>query len=197
MATTAILIVHILTAMAVVGLVLMQHGKGADAGAAFGAGAAGGVSGSVFGAQGSSNFLSRTTAILATVFFVTSLSLAYLSQSDTEQPKSIMERTTVTEEPKPISEPVPAAPSDVPQLPDAPGGEATEPAADAQTTEGVTVSADAPQDVPLEPAAAASSEIPQSPKESVTDTTAPVGQVTEETPVSTETPQDVPPKPAP
>ena len=117
MATTIILIVHILAAMAIIGLVLLQHGKGADAGAAFGAGAAGGVSGSVFGAQGSSNFLSRTTALLATVFFVTSLSLAYLSQSNKSAPKSIMEKSTMSEQPKSVSDPVPAVPSDVPQLP--------------------------------------------------------------------------------
>jgi len=117
MATTIILIVHILAAIAIIGLVLLQHGKGADAGAAFGAGAAGGVSGSVFGAQGSSNFLSRTTAILATVFFVTSLSLAYLSHSSKAAPKSIMEKTSVSEQPKSAPETTPAAPSDVPQLP--------------------------------------------------------------------------------
>lgn len=96
MATTIILVVHILAAMAIIGLVLLQHGKGADAGAAFGAGASGGASGSVFGAKGSANFLSRTTAMLATVFFVTSLSLAYLSQSG-EEPKSLMEQSTTTE----------------------------------------------------------------------------------------------------
>jgi preprotein translocase subunit SecG len=124
MATTIILIVHILAAMAIIGLVLLQHGKGADAGAAFGAGAAGGVSGSVFGAQGSTNFLSRTTAILATVFFVTSLSLAYLHQSTSAEPESIMERTTSSEQPK-QSVTIPAEPSDVPELPQAPVSENT------------------------------------------------------------------------
>lgn len=68
-------VLHVLTAIAVIGLVLMQHGKGADMGAAFGSGA----SGSLFGATGSSNFLSRTTAILATVFFVTSIGLTVFS----------------------------------------------------------------------------------------------------------------------
>ncbi|NWG87279.1 MAG: preprotein translocase subunit SecG [Hydrogenophilaceae bacterium] len=68
-------IFHILAAVAVVGLVLLQHGKGADMGAAFGSGA----SGSLFGATGSANFLSRATAVLATVFFMTSLGLAYFS----------------------------------------------------------------------------------------------------------------------
>jgi len=69
-----LLISHVLIAALIIGLVLIQRGKGADAGAAFGAGA----SGTVFGSRGSANFLSRTTAGLATLFFVTSLSLAYL-----------------------------------------------------------------------------------------------------------------------
>ena len=69
-----VLIVNIISALGVIGLVLMQHGKGADMGAAFGSGS----SGSVFGASGSSNFLSRTTAILAAVFFTTTLGLSYL-----------------------------------------------------------------------------------------------------------------------
>src|SRR5262245_36991193 len=68
-----LLVVHLLVAVAVCGFVLLQHGKGADMGAAFGSGA----SGSLFGAAGSANFLSRTTAILATVFFVTSLGLTW------------------------------------------------------------------------------------------------------------------------
>jgi preprotein translocase subunit SecG len=88
---SALLIVHILVAVAIVGLVLIQHGKGADAGAAFGAGASGGASGSVFGAQGSSNFLSRSTGMLATVFFITSLSLAYTAKNAGDE-KSLMER---------------------------------------------------------------------------------------------------------
>jgi preprotein translocase subunit SecG len=66
---------HVLIALAIIGLVLLQHGKGADMGSGFG----GGASSSLFGATGSANFLSRTTAILATVFFLTSLGLAYLA----------------------------------------------------------------------------------------------------------------------
>jgi preprotein translocase subunit SecG len=69
------LTIHILVGLGVIGLVLMQHGKGADMGAAFGSGA----SGSLFGATGSANFLSRMTAVLATVFFITSLTLAYMA----------------------------------------------------------------------------------------------------------------------
>jgi preprotein translocase subunit SecG len=76
-----ILVLHVLAAAGIVGLVLLQHGKGADVGAAFG----GGVSGSLFGASGSANFLSRATAVLALVFFLTSLGLTYFSsrKSDT------------------------------------------------------------------------------------------------------------------
>ena len=91
MYTTLILTVHIIVAFSIIGLVLIQHGKGADAGAAFGGGAAGGASGSVFGAQGSGNFLSRTTGILAGLFFMTSLAMAYLASSGHEKPTSVME----------------------------------------------------------------------------------------------------------
>ena len=70
-----IIVIHILLGIGIIGLILMQQGKGADAGAAFGSGG----SGSVFGAQGSASFLSRTTAIFASLFFVTSLGLAFLS----------------------------------------------------------------------------------------------------------------------
>jgi preprotein translocase subunit SecG len=79
---STVLTVHILVALGIIGLVLMQHGKGADMGAAFGSGS----SGSLFGSSGSANFLSRTTAVLATVFFVTSLSLAYLAAA---KPKTV------------------------------------------------------------------------------------------------------------
>ena len=76
---TVILAVHIIIAITLIGLILIQQGKGADAGAAFGGGGGGGASSTVFGSQGSGNFLSKTTAILATSFFVTSLFLSYLS----------------------------------------------------------------------------------------------------------------------
>src|SRR5437870_5073920 len=68
-----LIVVQVICAVAIIGLVLLQHGKGADMGAAFG----GGASGSVFGATGSANFLSRATAILATVFFLTSMGLTW------------------------------------------------------------------------------------------------------------------------
>lgn len=72
---TLIIVGHVLIALAIIGLVLLQHGKGADMGSGFG----GGASSSLFGATGSANFLSRATAVLATVFFLTSLGLAYLA----------------------------------------------------------------------------------------------------------------------
>jgi preprotein translocase subunit SecG len=71
---TLIIVVQLLSALGIIGLVLLQHGKGADMGAAFGSGA----SGSLFGATGSANFLSRTTAILAAIFFASTLTLTYL-----------------------------------------------------------------------------------------------------------------------
>ncbi|MDR2189125.1 MAG: preprotein translocase subunit SecG [Azonexus sp.] len=84
-----VLTVHILVALAIIGLVLMQHGKGADMGAAFGSGA----SGSLFGATGSANFLSRTTAVLAAVFFATSLTLAYVASNTVKTTGSVMQET--------------------------------------------------------------------------------------------------------
>ncbi len=81
MLTDIVIIFHVLIALVIIGLVLLQHGKGADMGSGFG----GGSSGSLFGATGSANFLSRATAVLATVFFLTSLGLAYLA---TNKPKS-------------------------------------------------------------------------------------------------------------
>lgn len=91
-------IVHILVALGLIGLVLLQQGKGADIGAAFGSGA----SNTVFGARGSANFLSRTTAVLAVLFFVTSLSLAYFV---TAAPKhqSVIERAAQPVTPTPES----------------------------------------------------------------------------------------------
>ena len=82
---TLVLVVHVMAGLAIVGLVLLQHGKGADVGAAFGSGSAG----SVFGSSGSANFLSRATAIAAVVFFLTSLGLTYISGSKTEH-KGVM-----------------------------------------------------------------------------------------------------------
>ncbi len=98
---TLVWIVHIVVAVAVIALVLLQHGKGADMGAAFG----GGSSGSLFGSTGSANFLSRTTAILATVFFLTSLTLAYFGLQQ-HKSTSVLDRAAV---PAPATQP--AAPA--------------------------------------------------------------------------------------
>jgi len=87
------LIVHTLIALLIIVLVLLQRGKGADAGAAFGAGA----SGTVFGARGSSSFFSRATAVCATLFFVSSLTLAYLSSQASTAPSSLLENAPVVE----------------------------------------------------------------------------------------------------
>ena len=78
-----VLLVHVLAGLGVIGLVLVQHGKGADMGAAFGSGA----SGSLFGSSGSANFLSRSTAVLATVFFITTISLSYLAGQAPKAPE--------------------------------------------------------------------------------------------------------------
>ena len=83
----SVLIAHTLIAILIIVLVLLQRGKGADAGAAFGAGA----SGTVFGARGSSSFFSRATAVCATAFFVSSLTLAYLSSQGSSAPASLLE----------------------------------------------------------------------------------------------------------
>ena len=82
-----ILAVQMLSALVMIGLILVQHGKGADMGAAFGSGG----SGSLFGATGSANFLSRTTAVLATVFFIATLALAYFGNLRTEGSTSVLD----------------------------------------------------------------------------------------------------------
>lgn len=84
---TVLLTVQLLTALGMIGLILVQQGKGADMGAAFGSGA----SGSLFGATGSANFLSRTTAVLAAVFFVSTLALAYFGSAQPRSSSSVLE----------------------------------------------------------------------------------------------------------
>lgn len=88
---TIILTAQMLSAIAMIALILVQHGKGADMGAAFGSGG----SGSLFGASGSANFLSRTTAILATVFFVSTLGLAYFGNLRPSSGSSVLESAQV------------------------------------------------------------------------------------------------------
>ena len=85
----AILVLHVLAALTICGLVLLQHGKGADMGAAFGSGSAG----SLFGSSGSANFLSRATGVLAAVFFLTSLGLTWFSTHKTEAQGVVLERS--------------------------------------------------------------------------------------------------------
>ncbi len=104
---TLIWVLHVLSAISVVVLVLLQHGKGADMGAAFGSGS----SGSLFGASGSANFLSRMTGGLAAVFFITSLGLTYLSSHKTET-GGVMDKAIPVKSSKPM-EPAPAVPPDV------------------------------------------------------------------------------------
>ena len=113
MTISILLVIHVLLSLSIIGLVLLQRGKGAEAGAALG----GGASGSVFGAQGAANFLSRTTAILATSFFVTSLGLAYLSSN--QQVTSSLETGSVLEQTTDAPAAI-EAPSDIPTAADAP-----------------------------------------------------------------------------
>ncbi|MBT8091493.1 MAG: preprotein translocase subunit SecG [Gammaproteobacteria bacterium] len=118
----AVLITHTLIALLIIVLVLLQRGKGADAGAAFGAGA----SGTVFGARGSSSFFSRATAICATLFFVSSLTLAYLSSQATSAPASLLEDAPSVEAP---ADAVPELSEEMP-VTDLPSLEPTEDAPD-------------------------------------------------------------------
>jgi len=101
-----ILSVHVLIALGLVAMVLLQHGKGADAGAAFGSGA----SATVFGSRGSGSFMSRTTGILAGLFFATSLSLAYLATQQQREPRSLMDAPPVQQQ-APASQPAPDVPA--------------------------------------------------------------------------------------
>ena len=111
-----VLVAQIVSALAMVGLILMQHGKGADMGAAFGSGS----SGSLFGAAGSANFLSRTTAILAAAFFLSSLGLTYLGTLHTK-PKDVMQQGVMGNVPAAPGGDAPKAPAPVP-APAAPTG---------------------------------------------------------------------------
>ena len=86
------LVAHVLIAVSIIGLVMLQRGKGADAGAGFGSGA----SGTVFGARGSANFLSRTTAVMAALFFASSLTLAYMN-SNRQVATSLLDTTLIDE----------------------------------------------------------------------------------------------------
>ena len=115
---TLILAIHMVISVLLVGLILIQHGKGADAGAAAlggGGGGGGGASSSLFGSQGSASFLSRTSAILAMLFFISSLTLAYFA-GRTDRVESVTESVvptmSITEQ-----DAVKPAPADLPELP--------------------------------------------------------------------------------
>ena len=106
---TVVIVLHVLLALAIIGLVLLQHGKGADMGSGFG----GGSSASLFGATGSANFLSRTTAVLATIFFLSSLGLAYFATNRPRAGAGILDAVKTeqpaAEVPQPAAAPKPAA----------------------------------------------------------------------------------------
>jgi len=131
--TTLLIVVQVVSAITIIVLVLLQHGKGADMGAAFG----GGASGSLFGATGSANFLSRSTAAVATVFFVATLGLAYTSTAvrrpapDTGGVMSVPQGTPTA--PADIPSPASQIPGSVPSgnAPAAPAGAAPAPSAPA------------------------------------------------------------------
>jgi preprotein translocase subunit SecG len=121
---TLVLVIHILAAAGIVVLVLLQHGKGADMGAAFGSGSAG----SLFGSAGAANFLSRTTAVLAAVFFLTSMGLTYFSMPS--KSGGVMQQLEIPAVPQGAAPPAqkPAAPASSAPSPAAPtdGGKSSE-----------------------------------------------------------------------
>ncbi|WP_020396150.1 preprotein translocase subunit SecG [Thiolinea disciformis] len=130
-----LLIVQIVVSVAMIALILMQHGKGADAGAAFGSGS----SGTVFGSQGSANFLSRTTAILATVFFLNSLGLAWIvAHNNPRAPSSIIDKVQQS-----APETTPTAPVTSSSVPAAPAVE-SQTATPAVTAPATTPSGETP-----------------------------------------------------
>jgi preprotein translocase subunit SecG len=107
---SVVLVAHVFVALMIIGLVLLQRGKGAEAGTGFGAGA----SGTVFGARGSASFLSRATGLLAALFFITSLALAYLGTQRTA-PASLLEAPAAEQSVAPSAPPPAPAAGDVPQ----------------------------------------------------------------------------------
>lgn len=118
---TVIIVIQVLSALTIIGLVLVQHGKGADMGAAFGSGA----SGSLFGATGSSNFLSKSTGIAAAVFFAATLALAFLGNRPATASGGVMDRLPAGAVTAPAAAPAAAAPA-APATPAAPAPGATE-----------------------------------------------------------------------
>jgi preprotein translocase subunit SecG len=118
--TNILIIVHVVVALGIIGLVLLQHGKGADMGSGFG----GGASTSLFGATGSANFLSRATAVLATLFFALSLALAYIASNHPRDSGSVMDRVQQPAVPSKAEEKKEAVPADTAGQKPAPAGEA-------------------------------------------------------------------------
>lgn len=144
-----VIVVQVISALAIIGLVLLQHGKGADMGAAFGSGA----SGSLFGASGSSNFLSKSTAVAAAIFFASTLALAYMGNTRTVATSGgVMERMNNNAGSAVPNATTPAAP--VNDVPGAPAGAPAAPAAPA-TAPAADVPAAPATDVPAAPAAPA------------------------------------------
>jgi preprotein translocase subunit SecG len=124
-----LLVIHVIIATAIIALVLLQHGKGADMGASFGSGS----SGSLFGASGSANFLSRTTAVLATIFFASSLVLTYV-YAHKSAPKGVLDS---------VLKSAPAAPAG--ETKDVPGGVPSGPVEPAAPADGGTKSGEIPK----------------------------------------------------
>lgn len=157
MLQTILLVLHILVGLSLIGLILIQQGRGATTGAAFGSGA----SSTVFGARGSATFLSRATAILATVFFANCLLLAYLS-TQTVAPKGLIERASTS------APAAPAIPSDAPPVPagsDAPPVPAAPPSDTAKSEPPAAPAQPAPADMPSIPAEQKSAPAEQPPKQ--------------------------------
>jgi preprotein translocase subunit SecG len=153
MIETLLVVLHVLLAVGLIGLVLMQHGKGADAGAAFGSGA----SATVFGARGATSFRSRATSILATLFFLTSLALAYFAMRAGERPGILSQAPAAATAPK--AAPKPATPElpVVPQTktdaaPEVPVVTEKKPAAPAAATETPAAPAQKPEAAEAPPA---------------------------------------------
>lgn len=155
---TILLVVQVLVAISLIGLILIQHGKGADAGAAFGSGA----SSTVFGAAGSGNFLSRTTAVLAAIFLANSLGLAWIASQRVQTSGSLMDQPVTEVQSAPVQpaspvDDIPADPastpiSEVPTDPIMTPESGTEQLAESASAD-VTTASEVPVEVPVtEPA---------------------------------------------
>ena len=131
-----VIVLHVLVALVIIGLVLLQHGKGADMGSGFG----GGASGSLFGATGSANFLSRATAVLATLFFLTSLGLAYLATNKPRTGGGVLDAVKTQQSVPAQEKAAEKPPAEAPK-----GAAPSAPAAPAETPAGGSKPKDVPQ----------------------------------------------------